>query len=141
MLSVVALLAVAAPAGAATGEHKVVEHVDLTLVKKTGNGTKKFQHKGRATGTVEGTVTARTTLKYSVALKGDVTIATREGKIRMKVDGRARSVDRRSKFNGTARMVGGTGKYEGATGTGTFTGVVNRKTWHVTLDAKGSYHY
>jgi hypothetical protein len=139
LLLVLPLLAVAAPAFAADGEHAVKEHVDLTLVKRTG--TTKLQHRGRATGTVTGSVTSKITITHSVVLRGTVTIATSKGKIRMTVDGRARSLSVRTKFTGTAKMTGGTGKYAGATGTGKFTGVVNRKTWHATLDATGSYHY
>jgi len=139
LLVVLASLAVAAPAVAATGEHTVKEHVDLTLVKRTG--TTKLEHKGRATGTVKGTVTSKITISHSVVMRGTVTISARDGKVRLKVDGRARSIGARSNFNGTATMSGGTGKYAGATGTGTFKGVVNRRTWHVTLDATGSYHY
>jgi hypothetical protein len=114
-------------------------HVDLTLVKRTG--TTKFEHKGRATGTVRGTVRSTITLSHSVALHGTVTISTQDGKVRMTIDGRARSLGLRTKFTGKAKVTGGTGKYAGATGTGSFSGTVNRTTWHVTLDATGSYHY
>ncbi|WP_445148686.1 autotransporter [Baekduia sp. Peel2402] len=139
LLVVLASLAVAAPAVAATGEHAVKEHVDLTLVKRTG--TTKLEHKGRATGTVKGAVTSKITISHSVVMRGTVTISAAGGKIRLKVSGRARSIGVQTKFNGTATMSGGTGKYAGATGTGTFKGVVNRRSWHVTLDATGSYHY
>lgn len=124
---------------AATGEHAVQEHVDLTLVKRSGST--KLEHKGRATGTVNGSVTSKITISHSVVMRGTVTISASGGKIRLKVNGRARSIGARSKFNGSATISGGTGKYDGATGTGTFKGVVNRRTWHVTLDATGSYHY
>lgn len=139
LLLVVSLLVIAAPAVAADGEHAVKEHVDLTLVERTG--TTKFQHKGRASGTVNGSVKSKITIKNSLALSGTVTISTSAGKVRMKVNGRARSLDVRAKFTGTAKVSGGTGKYAGAIGTGTFTGVVNRRSWHVTLDAIGSYHF
>jgi hypothetical protein len=128
--------------GTATGagrEHAVKEHVDLTLVKQTG--TTKFQHKGRARGTVAGTVRSKITITHSVVLRGTVTISTAKGKVRMHVDGRARSLGMRTRFDGKATIEGGTGKYAGTHGTGTFKGVVNRSTWHVTLDATGSYHY
>jgi hypothetical protein len=139
LLIVLPLLAVAAPALAADGTHPVKEKVDLTLVKRTGST--KYEHKGRATGTVNGSVTSKITIRHSVALSGTVTISTSKGKVRMQVTGRARSLSQRTPVNGTAKIVGGTGKYAGAVGTGTFKGVVNRRTWHVTLDASGSYHY
>ena len=86
-------------------------------------------------------MTSKITICHSVVLKGTVTISAAAGKVRMQVDGRARSLGLRPRFNGTAKMTGGTGKYAGASGTGKFTGVVNRRTWHATLDATGSYHY
>ena len=60
------------------------------------------------------------------------------GTLRLKVRGTARSGGLRSKFDGTATMAGGTGRYAKARGKGTFTGVVNRRTWAATLDARGS---
>lgn len=129
----------AAPAVASSGEHAVTEKVDLNLVKRIGST--KYEHKGRATGTVNGTVTSKITIKHTIALKGTVTIATSKGKVRISVKGTATSLDMRTPIKGTAKMIGGTGKYKGANGTGTFTGIVNRTTWHVTLVARGSYHY
>jgi hypothetical protein len=128
----------------ASGSHAarsmtVKEHVVLKLVKKTG--ATKFQHAGRATGTVTGSVRSAITLSHSVVLRGTVTITTSRGKLRLKVDGRARSLELRTKFNGTATIAGGSGRYAHAGGRGTFTGVVNRSTWAATIDAKGSFTY
>jgi hypothetical protein len=110
------------------------EHVTLSLVKKTGT---KFQHKGRATGTVAGSVTSQITLT-SLSIAGTVAVRAKDGTLRLKVRGTARSGGLRSKFDGTATMTGGTGRYAKARGKGTFTGVVNRRTWAATLDARGS---
>ncbi len=126
-------------ATAASGSRPVKEHVDLNLVKRTGST--KFQHKGRASGTVKGSVRSTITLTHSVVLRGTVTITSPSGKLRMKVEGRARSLSLRTRFSGQATMTGGTGRYAHATGTGTFTGVVNRSTWHATIDAKGTLRY
>jgi hypothetical protein len=111
-----------------------IERVALTLVKKTGTD---FQHKGRATGTVTGSVTSQIELT-SLSITGTVTVRAKGGTLRLKVRGTARSGGLRSKFDGTATMAGGTGRYAGARGKGTFTGVVNRRTWAATLDARGS---
>jgi len=133
-------LFVATSSATATGRDRPVkEHVDLVLVKKSG--MTKFEHKGRATGTVAGTVRSRITLTHSVVLKGTVTITTAAGAVRMTVDGRARSLGLRTKFTGKATIAGGTGRYAKATGVGRFTGVVNRDTWHATIDATGTYRY
>jgi hypothetical protein len=125
-----------APAFAAT-PHKVTEHVTLKLVKRTGST--KFEHKGRATGTASGAVHSRITIRQSVLMSGTVTIATSKGKLTLKVKGRARSLERYSRFDGSAWITGGTGHYANARGRGTFKGVVNRSTWAATLDASGSY--
>lgn len=123
----------------ASTAHVVREHVDLKLVKKSGSSS--FEHAGSATGTIAGPVRSKITLSHSVVLRGTVTITTTSGKVRLKVDGRARSLSLRTKFNGLAVIAGGTGRYAHAKGTGTFSGVVNRSTWHATLDASGSFTY
>ena len=74
-----------------------------------------------------------------MVLRGTVTITTKRGKVRLKVDGRARSLELRTKFSGKATIAGGTGDYADATGSGTFKGAVNRKTWHATIDAVGTF--
>jgi hypothetical protein len=117
----------------------VREHVTLKLAKRTGSTG--FEHTGRATGTVSGSVRSRITLTHSVVMRGTVTITTSRGKLRLKVDGRARSIGLRSRFSGSAAIAGGSGRYAHAKGTGTFSGVVNRSTWAATLDASGSFSY
>lgn len=123
----------------AASSMKVTEHVVLKLAKRTG--TTKFEHTGRATGTLSGSVRSIITLTHSVVLHGTVTINTSRGKLRLKVDGRARSLALRARFSGTATIAGGTGRYAHARGTGTFTGVVNRSTWAATIDSSGSFSY
>jgi hypothetical protein len=125
--------------GHAAGSMAVREHIALKLVKRTGST--RFEHAGRATGTVSGSVRSQITLTHSVVLRGTVTITTSRGKLRLKVDGRARSIGLRSKFSGSAAIAGGSGRYVHAKGTGTFSGVVNRSTWAATLDASGSFTY
>jgi hypothetical protein len=135
VLLVIALLAWGATAWAA---QPVKEHVDLKVVSRSGGGTR-FVHSGTATGTFAGSVKSRITLQHSVALQGTVTIRAKGGTVKMTVAGRARSLSLRTKFTGVARIVSGTGKYAHARGTGKFTGVVNRSTWHATIDATGSF--
>jgi hypothetical protein len=128
-----------ATAGHATRSMAVRDHVTLELVKRRGSTG--FEHTGRATGTVSGTVRSKITLTHSVVLRGTVTITTSHGKLRVKVDGRARSIALRSRFSGAATIAGGSGRYAHAKGSGTFNGVVNRSTWAATLDASGSFSY
>jgi hypothetical protein len=140
LVVVTTVLVLASTAGAAGGDRPLKERLDLTLVKKTDGGTT-FAHKGRASGALVGSVTSRITIKHSVELKGTATIKTRTGTLRMKIDGRARSLGLRVKFTGKATIFGGSGRYKDAEGSGTFTGVVNRSTWHATIDAKGTFTY
>jgi len=145
--TVVALLVIGAVTGAAgatadPSAHNArkldaTEHVTLKLVKKTGTS---FRHKGTATGTIAGTVTSRITLS-SLSINGTVTVHAKDGTLRLRMRGTARSSGLRAAFDGTATMAGGTGRYAKAQGGGTFKGVVNRRTWAVTLDARGSMTY
>jgi hypothetical protein len=118
---------------------KVNEHIALKLVKRSGSTG--FEHAGRATGTVAGAVHSKITLAHAVVLQGTVTITTSRGRLRLDVDGRARSIELRSKFEGMARIAGGSGRYAHAHGTASFKGVVNRSTWAATIDAAGSFSY
>jgi hypothetical protein len=135
-----ALLAIALLAWGATAwaAQPVREHVDLKVVSRTDGGTK-FVHTGTATGTFAGTVRSRITLTHSVVLNGIVTIKARGGSVTLRVSGRARSLSLRTRFTGVAIVAGGTGKYSHAKGMGKFTGVVNRSSWHATIDATGSF--
>lgn len=127
----------AAPTATAARQVNATEHVTLTLVNKTGT---KFQHKGKATGTVAGSVTSQITLT-SLSIAGTVTVRAKGGTLKLKIRGAARSGGLRAKFDGTASMVGGTGRYAKARGGGTFSGVVNRRSWAATLDARGKMTY
>lgn len=125
-------------AATAWGAQPVKEHVDLKVVSRTDGGTR-FVHTGTATGTFAGTVKSRITLAHSVVMVGVVTIKAKGGSVTMRVNGRARSLSLRTKFNGVAIITGGTGRYSHAKGMGKFTGVVNRSTWHAIIDATGSF--
>ena len=132
-------LVLSGSAVAATAERPVTEQIDLSLMKRTG--TTKFEHKGRATGTIKGSVRSKITITNSVVLRGTATITTPSGKLKMRLSGRARSLGTKPRFTGDAKMTGGTGRYADAHGTGRFTGVVNRSTWHATIKATGSFSY
>jgi hypothetical protein len=127
------------PRAHAATTQDVKEHVDLKLTKKTG-GTK-FEHAGKATGTIPGSAKSKITITHVVVLRGTVTVTTPEGKMQVAISGRAQAIQLRTKFSGTVKITAGTGRYKNATGSGRFTGVINRSTWHVTVDATGSLTY
>lgn len=126
-----------APAGASARTVPIAENVSLQLVKKSGTS---FTHRGRATGTYAGSVTSKMTLD-SLSIRGTVTIKTTGGSVRLVIRGTARSSGLRSKFDGSATVARGTGRFAKARGTGRFNGVVNRKTWAATINSRGSMTY
>ncbi|WP_324911034.1 autotransporter [Baekduia sp.] len=143
MRRIVAALAAAAAAlaaGATVAARAAAparEHVSLSLVRKSGTD---FRHQGTATGVVPGRVTSRIRLR-ALSLSGTVTIRAKRGTVQLRIDGTTRSGGVRSRFEGSAILTAGTGRYAKAKGRGTFTGVVNRRTWAATIDAQGSLTY
>jgi hypothetical protein len=141
-LTLTGLMAVAAAPALtphATKTLHATEHITLKLVKRTSSTH--FVHQGMAKGTAAGTVRSKITLTHAVVLRGTVTITTKRGRVRLKVDGRARSLMLKTPFSGTAKIAGGTGAYAHAHGNGKFHGIVDRTTWDATLDASGTLIY
>ena len=136
-LAVVGVASAAVPTGAAAKTVSISENVSLKLVKKSGS---KLTHRGTATGTIPGSASAQSTLR-GLKLAGTVTIKTKRGDLRIKINGAARSSSVRTKFDGTATLTGGTGRFRNARGKGKFSGVVNRQTWAATLQATGTLSY
>lgn len=125
------------PATAAARTLSITENVSLKLQKKVDA---KLTHRGTVTGTIPGSARASSTLR-GLKLSGTVTVVTKQGTLRIKINGRARSSGVRLKFDGTATMDGGTGTYRHARGTGRFDGVVDRSDWSATIRATGKLSY
>lgn len=136
-LATLGLAGAALPARATAGTMSISESVSLKLTKKSNS---KLSHRGTATGTIPGSATAQSTLR-GLKLNGTVTIKTKRGNLRIKINGTARSSSVRTKFDGTATMDGGTGIYRKARGTGKFDGIVNRSSWAATIRASGKLTY
>ncbi|MFA4927878.1 MAG: autotransporter [Patulibacter sp.] len=136
-LAAVGLAGATVPAGATAKTVSISESVSLKLTKKSNS---KLSHRGTATGTIPGSATAQSTLR-GLKLNGTVTIKTKRGDLRIKINGTARSSNVRTKFDGTATMDGGTGIYRKARGTGKFDGIVNRSSWAATIRATGKLTY
>lgn len=138
-----AVLAIAVGAAASTPPDtsartvKATENATLKLQSK--NGTM-FRHRGTVTGTVSGPAYSRIRLK-GLTLDGTVTVKSKHGKLHIRIKGKARSGGLRAKFEGTARMSGGTGRYRKAKGDGRFEGIINRSTWAASIRAVGSLEY
>lgn len=125
------------PASAAAGTLSITENISLKLDKKVDS---KLTHRGTATGTIPGNARASSTLR-GLRLRGTVTVVTKRGSLRIKIDGRARTSGTRPRFEGTASLAGGTGTYRRARGTGRFDGIVDRSTWAATIRASGTFSY
>lgn len=125
LLTLVAFAAVAAaPAQAKT--INVVERATLGLVRQSGST---IDLKGRVSGTLSGPVLARFNVRL-LEVTGLVTIYPKGGgSLSFSVRGYARSAAVRARFSGTVKVTGGTGRWARARGKGTFSGVVNRRTW------------
>ncbi len=132
--AVTATSAVATTPATATTTVRATENASLRLVKKTGM---LFTHRGTVTGTVSGP--ARSTIRLKgLSISGTVTVVSRHGELRIRISGKARSGGSKPRFEGTARMSGGTGRYRKATGNGRFNGVIDRSNWATTIRAVGS---
>ncbi|MET0603467.1 MAG: hypothetical protein ABW167_15885, partial [Baekduia sp.] len=131
MLVMLALALTAGPT-ASTARTTSTEHITLKLTKRTGKKKLTFTHTGRATGPVAGRVRAKSTLLSRVVWRGTMTIATKRGTLRLRIDARAQSLNRSSPFTGIATIRGGTGHYANARGVALFKAVLNRLTWRAT---------
>jgi hypothetical protein len=129
--------AVAAPVAQAATTINVRETASLHLVKKSGAT---LYEAGTASGTLPGTITARFNVGVT-KVSGSVRITTRGGTLTMSVQGTARSGGTVPRFGGTMRVTGGTGKFARASGSATFSGTVNRRTWASTVSATGRLSY
>lgn len=128
---------VATPTDTSARTVKATENASLRLQKKDGT---MFRHRGKVTGTVSGPAYSRIRLK-GLTLDGTVTVKSKHGKLHIRIKGKARSGGLRAKFEGTARMAGGTGRYRKAKGKGRFEGIINRSTWAASIRAVGSLSY
>lgn len=137
-LAIGSLLALAVAAGlAAAPAHaktiKVVEHVRLSLVRQSGST---LDLRGTARGTLSGDVLARFDVRL-LSVTGLVTIYPKGGgSLSFSVSGHARSTAVRARFSGSVTVTGGSGRWAGAKGRGTFSGVVNRRTWAATATVR-----
>lgn len=131
-----AAVAVAAGLAAAPTHAKrldVVEHARLGLVRQHGST---LDLRGTVRGTLSGPVLARFDVRL-LSVTGLVTIYPRGGgSLSFSVKGRARSAAVRARFSGTVSVTGGSGRWAGARGRGTFSGVVNRRTWDATATVR-----
>ncbi len=116
----------------------VTDTAHLHLVKKSGAT---LDETGTATGSIPGTVKARFTVAV-VLITGSVTIYPHGGgSFTIKALGVPVSTGTKAKFGGSLTIVSGTGRYAHAHGSGTFSGVIDRRTDAATVHANGRLSY
>ncbi len=110
----------------------------LHLVKRRGSV---LYERGRATGTLPGTVTARFVAGIT-KVTGTVTFHPRgHGSLTLTAIGYPQSSGRITKFTGNVAVRRGSGRFRRALGSGTFYGTANRRSWAVTVHASANLTY
>lgn len=133
-LGINAGVAHAAPRAHAARTLNVSETARLRLISKSGAV---LNERGFASGTLPGTVSAQFKVTV-VIITGSVTIYPHDGgSLKIQVVGFPRSAGTNAKFGGTISVIGGTGRYRHAHGTGSFSGTLNRRTSAATVTAHG----
>jgi len=127
--------AAAAPRAHAAHSIKLSESADMHLVKKSGSTLKE---RGTASGSLPGTVSATFNTSNLARVTATVTFSTRGGTLTVTVLGYPQSL---SKFSGPISVKSGTGRFRHAHGSGSFSGTVNRKSWHIKVSARGTITY
>lgn len=111
----------------------LVEHARMHLVKKKGNI---LRESGTTTGTLAGKVSGRFDVSNIARPTGTVTFKPNSGgSITVTAAGIPDSLGTVARFHGNMAVKGGSGRYDQVTGSGTFTGTVNRRTWAISVDA------
>ena len=92
------------------------------------------------TGTLPGSVRVRFNIG-AVIIASFVLYPHGGGTLTGHGSGELHSSGRYSSFGGTMAVTGGSGHYQHAHGTGGFYGVVNRKTFALVVQTRGTLHY
>lgn len=137
-LAAVALCLTLGGAVASAKTLQITENASMHLVRKSGSV---LYEKGTATGTLPGPVSGRFDAGLT-KVSGTVTIRPNGGgSLTILVIGTPRSTGTVARFGGTMAVKSGTGKYARASGSGTFEGTVNRRTWAVSVTARARLVY
>lgn len=131
LVALAAAAGLAAPVQAKTID--VTERARLHLVRQRGST---IDLRGVVRGTLSGPVMTRFNVRL-LSVTGLVTIFPKGGgSLSLSVSGHARSVAVRARFAGSVTVTGGSGRWAGARGRGSFRGIVNRRTWASTATVR-----
>ena len=122
----------------AAAAHPARERLVLDLKDRwSTQGDTTLLHEGRATGTVSGTAQSAMTMTGN-PLRAKVVVWNRHGSLQLLLRGRVRHAGAYDKFAFSAKVEGGSRNYVRVKGSGTFTGTMNRHTWHYRLNGSFS---
>jgi hypothetical protein len=109
-------------------------------LRKVGESGADLIEEGSVTGTVPGSVRVRFNIG-AIILASFVLYPRGGGTLMGHGSGELHSSGRYSSFGGTMTVTSGTGHYRHAHGTGGFYGVVNRKSFALVVQTRGTLHY
>jgi hypothetical protein len=138
----VALVPVAAgaPAGAHAARHlSIHETATLRLIGYPKGHV--FNERGTVSGTYRGSTEARLVAITNTKWEATLTVYTSGGSLKAKATARARPVKEEEVigyFLGSASITGGTGTWAHTSGSLTFNGSINRRTFQVSADMSGT---
>lgn len=138
LIAAVAVLAVTGSASAAT------THRDTTVstVKKSGGSLPNLVYSGTVTSTALGRGTVHQTVHlHGLNVTGAFTITYAKGTIHGVVKAKAKITTKGATFTGTERITGGTGRYKGASGSGSFSGTGALDESSATFRQKGTIRF
>jgi hypothetical protein len=125
-----------ARATAASSELSLNETMQATRVGPPGHA---FNEKGRASGTLAGTVAVHVETIASVNGLATITLYLSKGTISGRAATHGRVVGPTAYFEGNMSITGGSGSYAHASGKGLkFTGTLDRQNFHVTAQLHGN---
>ncbi len=117
----------------------VKDEAKLHFVKSSGST---LFDEGNASGTIPGKIKISFTYTGSPTVSSAFTISTSSGAIRVRASGRLSSpTSPTPSFKGQLTVIGGSGRYAHAGGGGALYGVFNRRTYAITVQARGTVHY
>lgn len=124
------------PTSHAAAKVKVSETAHLHMGRESGPD---LLAQGPVSGTLPGTVKVRLTV--GATIEASFTITTKNGSISGHGSGKLHTSGEYASFGGTLSATGGSGRYAHAHGTGGLYGVINRRTYALTIQTTGTLSY
>jgi hypothetical protein len=143
----VAVLSTAGAASAASSRAPIAwpsrtlvanDEAHLHMVSESGSN---LVEEGQATGTLPGRVRVGFTIGAEVRATFTIYPRGGSGSLSGKGSGTLHSSGRYASFGGSMTVTAGTGRYRQARGSGGFYGVIDRKTYALVVQTRGTLHY